>query len=204
MGLCRSDSSPAQPERGQVGVGTLIVFIAMVLVAALAAGVLTNSVGLLQTQAAESSDQSVQQVSDRFNVIGVHGQVNGTQIDTVNITIKKSPGAEDINLQNVTIQWIGPDDVETVVHEGTLANPATSSQARFTVSPVKDADTSEPVMNSRDDRFELQIDLANSANPGSLQERQSALLRFTTQSGATVELEISVPDSVEGKPAVGL
>src|SRR6056297_1029465 len=95
-----------EEERGQVGIGTLIVFIAMVLVAAIAAGVLINTAGFLQTQAEATGEDSTALVSERINVNSEVGIV-ASGADTLNelrIAVTGAPGADQIDLAETTLQ----------------------------------------------------------------------------------------------------
>ncbi|MEM4780613.1 MAG: archaellin/type IV pilin N-terminal domain-containing protein [Halalkalicoccus sp.] len=133
-------------DRGQVGIGTLIVFIAMVLVAAIAAGVLINTAGFLQTQAEDTGTESTEQVSDRVQVVSAIGSVNASGdepvIEEVNLTFQKAPGANSIAMEDVLIDWLGDSaatyeiteadiDGETVLHERT-------DRATVTIEPADD------------------------------------------------------------------
>ena len=96
-------------SRGQVGIGTLIVFIAMVLVAAIAAGVLINTAGLLQAQAQSTGEETTAQVSDRvaigeavgFDTSDSSGSDAG-KLDKINISMRLAAGADPINLSQAS------------------------------------------------------------------------------------------------------
>ncbi|MFU8867498.1 archaellin/type IV pilin N-terminal domain-containing protein [Natronococcus sp.] len=105
-------------ERGQVGIGTLIVFIAMVLVAAIAAGVLINTAGSLQSQASDTGTETQQAVANQIEVthaVGYVGQdgtiagdetdANEDQIGYTDLIIKKSAGSDVIDLTSMTVQY---------------------------------------------------------------------------------------------------
>jgi len=189
-------------HRGQVGIGTLIVFIAMVLVAAIAAGVLINTAGLLQTQAEATGEESIQQVSDRLQIQSVTGNVtsdSGYDIDTINVTVTKAPGAGDIQLNNVSYQLVTDGAVET----GVLTDNAT-------VIRNITAETNDNVITERSDRYKIQFNISNRAsndqyliNDG-LVGGDSAMLTLTTATGASTVTELRVPSSLVGRNAVTL
>ena len=90
-------------KKGAIGIGTLIVFIAMVLVAAVAASVLISTSGFLQQKASATGRQSTEQVSSGINVIEIHGMHNNTSVTKIAILIRPNAGGSPIDLGQTVV-----------------------------------------------------------------------------------------------------
>ena len=190
-----------EEERGQVGIGTLIVFIAMVLVAAIAAGVLINTAGFLQTQAEATGEESTSQVSDRVQVVSQSGSVNNSG-DQINVTeidfvIAKAPGAGSIDLAQVSVELIGANGQQSFQLNELDAGATEIGSPDANVTIFTAPDDTDVVLTESSDRAEVTVDLdTNAVDYGNVTSGDRMSATFTTASGATTTSEIRVPTTL--------
>lgn len=131
-----------EDEKGAMGIGTLIIFIAMVLVAAVAASVLISTAYDLQQQAQQTGSEAIREVSTSFVVKDVYGVDEGgtsDQLDDIYIKIGLSAGAPKQDFDQTLIEI---DDGTTHKNlEIDLTNPEAPIDAdEYHVSAVIDQD----------------------------------------------------------------
>lgn len=110
---------------GQVGIGVLILFTAMLIVAVIAGGVLLETGGFLQSSGEQTGEQSSKQGSDRLQVLSAVGTVTNVATPTTDVI-----GIQDINDRYLYIDSGATATVEatgesTLTHTGGSANEVT-------------------------------------------------------------------------------
>ena len=195
-------------DRGQVGIGTLIVFIALVLVAAIAAGVLINTAGFLQSQAEQTGQESTEQVSNGIQVNSITTVVDqpNNGIGVLELRVGLAPGSSSVDLTEATIQWVGESNSETISIDSGGSPTTAYSASGTTVTATSNAEIpndQNAVLNNPEDRTTIVIvgDVAGvSLDNGDqlpddlpLTSGDEATITITTQDGAQTTAEIDVP-----------
>jgi len=214
-------------DRGQVGIGTLIVFIAMVLVAAIAAGVLINTAGLLQSQAESTGQESTDQVSNSLSVQSVTGEVvhddgGDDTIAAVAIDVSLGPGSNPIDLADATVSWTGEQNSATFVIDpvsdvdGEDFNSSTGGEpdsnavvddSNTALENTGDSQTIYIVADNDDVEGDWYFDLDGDnslENDMPMNEGDSASVTITTADGGQTFTSINVPDLLEEGEGVRL
>ncbi|WP_292464036.1 archaellin/type IV pilin N-terminal domain-containing protein [Methanolobus sp.] len=110
--------------RAQVGIGTLIIFIAMVLVAAVAAAVLIQTSGILQQKAQSTGKQSTQEVSSNLmvkNIEGVRAKTGANlseTIDLLKLQVALNVGSSPVDVNQVVISITDGTIAHNLVYGG--------------------------------------------------------------------------------------
>jgi len=104
-------------EKAMVGIGTLIIFIAMTLVAAIAASILVQTAETLQQRAYAVGKQTIREVSSGMKVIDQTGytNTNRTKLQYLALSVKLRAGSYDIDLTE-TLLYISYDNLTVLTH----------------------------------------------------------------------------------------
>jgi len=184
-------------RRGQVGIGTLIIFIALVLVAAVAAGVLVNTAGELQSRASDTGEDAQSQVSNQIDVISATGvDTDGGGVETIELVVKKSAGSDPIDLESATIQYQSSSSVQTLIEDSQTGTP--DDAAGNGDFHIEEIDSSGTVLDSTDERARIVIDASQVEGGTDLAAGSSVELQIVDQSGASTVYGVNVPDVLTG------
>ncbi len=109
---CRKQKRNCKKQKGISGIGTLIIFIALILVAAVAAIVLLQTSESLQSRAVATGKESEQQVSTKLQVDRVTGHItsDNNEIDHILIQGRLAPGSANVDLSETIFTYSTPSE----------------------------------------------------------------------------------------------
>ena len=93
-------------HRADIGIGMMILFIAMILVSAAAASVLINTANQMREQAKSTGDEAIEGVSTEVQVLSKEGIVDNThnELDQLILYVTPEAGSSLISLEELTIE----------------------------------------------------------------------------------------------------
>ena len=179
-------------DTGDVGIGTLIIFIAMVLVAAVAAAVLIQTSGVLQQRAQQTGKEATAEVSSNLKIVNVVGtRVDSgasTPVSNLTVSVELSAGGQNIDFSQVVIKYLNETITSTLTYSATVAD-----STHFTYAEDRDpSGTSTPVL-AAGDLGKITISLGNTSQ--NLIVRKKGSVQIIPETGTMIVKDVVAPAS---------
>jgi archaeal flagellin FlaB len=175
--------------KGETGIGTLIIFIAIVLVAAIAASVLLGTAGSLQQKALTTGKQTQQEVASGIQVIQVSAQ-NGIDgaVENFEVLVKLSAGSDPLAINDTTITFDTKNSSQTMTFEN---GTGVTSGSEFIATYVKTGPDYLVNYLTVGDIVKIQFNSTYNVS-----QAQTIKMKLVPKRGVIVPIEFVTPDVI--------
>ena len=174
-------------KKGQMGIGTLIIFISIILVAAIAAAVLLGTASNLQQRALTTGKQTEREVTAALNVVTI-AATDGSDgdVESFEILVKLAAGSDPIALDNLIITL---DTKNTTQHLEYTTNSSLVGTTYFGVEYIKSGPEHKDGYISRGDIAKITFNSSRS-----IEESEVIRIRMVPKHGVVMPIDIVTPD----------
>ena len=202
-------------KKGMIGIGTLIVFIAMILVASVAALVLIRTSGILEQRAFNIGTETIHTVATNFQILDVWGistthtnlsHENATyvvnEIHEIVIRLRLSPGGQEVDMTRMGLTLTGKDKNIPVIryNESALGNVdiiRNNSVADYGGVYISDVDDVQDNLLEPEECIEIHLWLEDNNGQHPLANREYFRVTIIPSVGVPTSVEVTTPGRVE-------
>jgi len=173
--------------KGIMGIGTLIIFIGIILVAAVAAMVLISTSGSLQQRALSTGKETEEGISTGADIFSVVGRnASDGKFDTLELLMRLNPGSGGIKLNSSLITIDTKNTFQRLIYGGTNTIGTTSI---FNVTYLQNGSNNQADYLTEGDVIKAQMVVNRN-----ISESETVRIRFIPRIGTTTEVEFTTPD----------
>lgn len=178
-------------KKAEMGVGTLIIFIAFILVAAIAGGVLIQTAISLQQRALTVGDEAERNIATHVDVIMIEGE-DGTDgyLNNFTIQVRLSAGSDPIKLSDSVIAVTTKTKSASLEYRGTN-NALIQNNSGFNTFSIEEVNV---IVSNITNNFTLNDDLDDDGKNDYLYVYDSNTIRFNLSSIGAVDIDLDSGD----------
>jgi len=182
-------------DTADVGIGTLIIFIAMVLVAAVAAAVLIQTSGILQQKAQQTGKEATSEVTSNLKIMSVIGNYTGTatNMSEFEVAIENAAGGSNIDFTQVIINYVDSTRTDTLNYSANA-----TAGTNFSYTEQRSVSTANQVLSPGE------LGIITIKPTTGLALRGKATIQIIPETGTMVLKDLVAPTTWGGKTYIQL